>query len=99
MKNNPGWNQKKTQELFAAILELKTKEECRKFFRDLCTLEEVASIVDRWQAVKMVKENKLSYREIAEELGMSTTTVARVAHWLKYGAGGYKLILKRLGYK
>ena len=97
MKNNSAWNQNKTRDLFEAILKLKTPEECRKFFRDLCTLEEVAAMADRWQAVKMIKEGGLSYREIAGKLNMSTTTVARVAHWLNYGEGGYKLMLKRLG--
>jgi len=97
MKNNPSWNQKKTKELFEAILKLKTKEECRKFFRDLCTLEEMAKMADRWQAVKMINESNLSYREIADQLEMSSTTVTRIAHWLNYGEGGYRLVLKRLG--
>jgi len=99
MKNTIAWNKKKTQDLFAAVLKLKTKDECRRFFRDLCTLEEVAEMADRWQSVRMIKENKLSYRDIAKKLKMSTTTVARVGSWLKYGEGGYRLILKRMGYK
>jgi TrpR-related protein YerC/YecD len=51
---------------------------------------------ERWQAAKRVGQGD-GYREIAKDIGMSTTTVARVAHWLNHGKGGYKLILKRLG--
>lgn len=92
------WNQKKTQDLFEAILTLQTKDECRRFFRDLCTLEEMADMVDRWQIVKMIVK-KTSYREIAEKLKVSTTTIARVGHWLRHGTGGYQLIAKRLKLK
>jgi len=99
MKSNTSWNQKKTQDLFTAVLKLRTKDECRRFFRDLCTLEEMTDMTDRFAAVKMIKENKLSYRNIAKKLKISSTTVTRVAHWLNYGEGGYRLILKRLGYK
>ena len=86
----------KQNELWQAVLQLKTKEECAKFFRDLCTLEELKDMSDRWQAARKIAEGK-PYREIAKETGLSTTTVARVAQWLNNGQGGYQLILKRLG--
>lgn len=94
-KRSVGWNTRKTGELFEAILSLKTKEECRRFFRDLCTLEEMTDLVDRWQMVKLIAKG-MSYRDVAKQLRVSTTTVARVAHWMKYGQGGYRLIMKRL---
>lgn len=97
-KKNIDWNQKKNDQLFEAILALKTKDECARFFRDLCTMEEMADMSDRWQMVKMIIKGE-SYREIAKKLKVSTTTVARVAHWLNYGQGGYKLIVKRLRLK
>lgn len=81
--------------MFSAITKLKTPNEAAKFFRDLCTLEELAEMAKRWQAVKMLNKNR-PYREIAKKTGLSTTTVTRVAHWLNYGEGGYKLILKRI---
>jgi len=96
MHHTHPYNQKKAEELWQAVLQLKTKEECRRFFRDLCTIEEMTAMADRWQAVKKVKQGA-AYREVAQEVGMSSTTVARVAYWLKHGQGGYKLILKRLG--
>jgi len=97
-KKSIDWNTKRTEDLFGAILALKTKDECRRFFRDLCTLEEVADMADRWQMVKLIIKN-MSYRDISDKLKVSTTTVARVAHWLNYGEGGYRLIVKRLRLK
>lgn len=86
-----------TLELYKAILKLKTINECKKFFRDLCTLEEIAEMSKRWQAARLLKQKK-PYREVADKTGLSTTTVARVAHWLNYGMGGYQLMLKRLDF-
>lgn len=77
-------------------MKLKTLDEAHRFFRDLCTPEEIDEMARRWQAAKMLAEEK-PYREIAEEVEVSTTTVARVAHWLNSGKGGYRLILHRLG--
>lgn len=89
------WKTKETTELFKAILKLKSIEEAEKFFRDLCTLQEIYEMAKRWQAAKMIDQG-LPIRKIAEKLKMSTTTVARVGHWLNHGEGGYRLILKRI---
>jgi TrpR-related protein YerC/YecD len=91
------WQNKATKELFKAILKLKTPGEAAKFFRDLCTLEELAEMEKRWKAVQMINKGK-SYRLVSEKTGLSTTTVTRVAHWLNHGEGGYRLVLKRLKY-
>ncbi|MDP2736520.1 MAG: YerC/YecD family TrpR-related protein [bacterium] len=85
---------KKTDELFRVIISLKTVKEAEAFFRDLCTIEEIKEMSERWQIAKMVNKN-IPYRKIAEKLNVSTTTVARVALWLNNGAGGYRLILNR----
>lgn len=98
MRHSHQWDLKKCQELWRIILKLKTPEECRKFFRDLCTVEEIIAMADRWQAVKMISQ-KTDYRTIAKAVGMSTTTVVRVATWLNRGEGGYKLMLKRINIK
>jgi len=95
MKSGHSWQNKATKELFKAILKLKNSNEAAKFFRDLCTLEELAEMEKRWQAVKMIAKDK-PYREIAKKTGLSTTTVTRVAHWLNHGEGGYQLVLKRI---
>ena len=86
----------KTNDLFKAILQLKSVEECQDFFRDLLTLEELEEATKRWQVAQKLAEGE-PYRAIADEVGVSTATVTRVAQWLNNGEGGYELILKRLG--
>ena len=85
----------KTKELLEAILKLKNKDEASKFFRDLLTIAEIAEFANRFQMAKMIKKG-IPYAKIAKNLKVSTTTVSRVAHWLKNGRGGYKLILERI---
>lgn len=81
-------------ELYGAILKLKTKDECKKFFRDLCTLSELQAMSERFQVAKLIEKN-IPYRTICEKTGSSTATITRVAHWLHHGEGGYKLALHR----
>lgn len=92
----PSYPDKKTKELFLAILKLKDTKEAIEFFRDLLTLPEIEEFSNRWLAVRLLASGH-SYVEVAEKTKMSTTTVARVAHWLYQGLGGYRLILDRLG--
>ncbi|PIX62158.1 hypothetical protein CO057_00210 [Candidatus Uhrbacteria bacterium CG_4_9_14_0_2_um_filter_41_50] len=84
-----------SDDLFKAILKLKDTDEARAFFRDLLTANEIVEFGQRWKVAQMLAEG-ISYTKIAEETGMSSTTIARVHKWLKKGMGGYKLILKRL---
>ncbi len=88
-------NNKDLKELYKAVLQLKTENECKKFFRDLCTVSELSAMTERFAAVKMVNEG-VPYREISKKIGSSTATITRVAHWLHHGKGGYKLVLERL---
>lgn len=85
---------RQTDELFRAILGLKTIREAERFFRDLCTPEELRAMADRWEIARLVAAGQ-PYREIAKKLGTSTATVSRVADWLNNGLGGYRLILSR----
>ena len=82
------------RDLFRAINSLKTEEETEAFFRDLCTLSELEALAHRWQVARFL-ELELPYVEIAAKTGASTTTVTRVAHWLKHGEGGYRVALSR----
>lgn len=82
-------------ELFAAIRLLKTQDELESFLRDLCTLQELETLAHRWQVAKLVDEG-LPYLEVAERTGASTTTVTRVAQWLRHGEGGYRRALDRI---
>jgi len=84
-----------TDELYDAILNLDSREECAKFFRDLCTLSELKAMTERWQVAKQVNQ-AIPYRAISENTGASTATITRVAHWLHHGEGGYRLVLDRL---
>lgn len=85
----------KDKELIDAIASLKNKDEVKNFLRDLLTVAEIKEFSNRFQAAKMVYQGN-SYLEIAKKLGISTTTVTRVAHWLHHGMNGYLTILKRL---
>jgi TrpR-related protein YerC/YecD len=89
------WSNSNTDELFEAMLQLKSGEECARFFRDLCTLSELKAMGERFQVVKQV-DQEVPYRAISEKTGASTATVTRVAHWLHHGEGGYRLVLDRL---
>ena len=89
------WQSPDSDALFAAILKLKNVGECERFFRDLCTLKELEELVMRFKIAGLLHEDKQSYLQIAEEVGTSTATITRVAHWLHSGENGYKLILNR----
>lgn len=95
MRRSNTWHTKETSVLFNAILKLRARKEAEAFFRDLLTLKEIDEISRRWQAVLLLDKG-LSYREIAEQTGHSTTTVARIAHWLHHGEGGYRMMLGRV---
>ena len=81
--------------LFSAILELKTMEECYKFFEDLCTVQELKALAQRIQVAKLLSEDQV-YSDIVKETGASTATISRVNRCLQYGADGYQTILPRL---
>ena len=82
------------RDLFDAIGALETRQETEAFFRDLCTVGELEAMSHRWQVAKLL-DRGLPYHRIAEQVGASTTTVTRVAHWLKHGEGGYRAALDR----
>jgi TrpR-related protein YerC/YecD len=82
------------KQLFAAIESLETPAEVEGFFRDLCTLSELEAMAHRWQVAQLL-DRGLPYLEVAERTHASTTTVTRVAHWLRHGEGGYRLALDR----
>ena len=81
--------------LFDAILSLKTREECYKFFEDALTVREILDIAQRLKAAEMLKAGK-SYNDVCAATGMSTATISRVSKALERGSGGYRLVLERL---
>lgn len=80
--------------LFNAILTLKDRDECYSFFEDLCTINELLSLSQRFEVAAMLKSHK-TYLEIAEKTGASTATISRVNRSLNYGNDGYDLVFGR----
>jgi len=80
--------------LYGAILALRGVEECRSFFRDLCTPAELQAMADRWAVVELLGRG-LPYREIHRQTGVSVTTIGRVARFLTAGNGGYRTLAAR----
>jgi TrpR-related protein YerC/YecD len=89
-------NQKDIEELYSVILKLESLPECKKFFRDLLTEKEIDDITERWKIAKMLIRG-VPYSQIESELGISSTTIARVHKWVKRGKGGYLIMMKRMG--
>ena len=81
--------------LFDAILCLKDREECYTFFEDVCTINEILSLSQRFEVAKMLKD-KRTYLDISEKTGASTATISRVNRVIKDGCNGYQLIFDRV---
>ena len=81
--------------LFQAVLSLQSKEECYSFFEDLCTVNELLSLSQRFEVATMLRDKK-TYLEIAEKTGASTATISRVNRSLNYGSDGYELVFERM---
>lgn len=89
------WKSKENKKLIQAILALNTDDEARRFLRDLMTEKEIKEFAGRLRAAEMLAD-KISYSIIEKETGLSSTTIARVAKWLKGKGGGYRLIINKL---
>jgi TrpR-related protein YerC/YecD len=88
------WPTKEHRDLFETVASLRTKDEAQRFLRDLCTRAELDAMAHRWQVARLLDEG-LPYLEVAKRAHASTTTVTRVAQWLRRGEGGYELALRR----
>ena len=84
-----------TTHLLDAILTLKTREELQRFFEDLCTIQEINSMAQRFEVAQYLDKG-LTYAQIADITHASTATISRVNRSLVYGAEGYKLALERM---
>ena len=81
--------------LFDAILSLREKDECYTFFEDLCTVNELLSLSQRFEVATMLRDRK-TYLEIADKTGASTATISRVNRSLNYGNDGYEMVFNRM---
>ena len=93
---NPKLKTDAMDSLFEAILCLESKEECYTFFEDLCTINELLSLSQRFEVATMLRDKK-TYMEIVEKTGASTATISRVNRFLSYGNGSCDVIFERLG--
>ncbi|MCL6442778.1 MAG: hypothetical protein K6T83_04850 [Alicyclobacillus sp.] len=82
-------------QLFEAVLTLKTVEECYQLFDDLCTVGEIRSLAQRLEVARMLRKG-YTYHQIEAETGASTATISRVKRCLHYGSDGYAMVLDRM---
>ena len=82
------------EKLYKAILKLKSEEDCRKFFEDICTIKEVLDISQRLEVASLLSSGK-NYQEVSKMTGASTATISRVSRCLNYGSGGYGLVVDK----
>lgn len=82
----------KIDELYQLIAQLKTKEECRALFEDLCTIKEIEKMAERVFAAKLLLEGK-TYQQVISQADISSATLSRVSRCVQYGQG-YSRFLK-----
>ncbi len=88
------WKTPDVEALFDTILRLDTNEEAERYFRDLCTLNELRDMAQRWAVVRLL-DSGLHYAAISRQTGASTATITRIASWLHHGQGGYRAMLDK----
>lgn len=86
---------KVAEQFYCAILALNTKEECKAFFDDICTIKELQDLSQRLQVAVML-DNGMNYQEISKQTSVSSATISRVNKCLNYGDGGYRTVLDRM---
>ena len=89
-------DQKMADQFYSAILSLETKDECRAFFDDICTIKELQDLMQRLQVALMLSKG-MNYQEISNRTSVSSATISRVNRCLNYGEGGYVTVLERMG--
>ena len=93
--NNRNKKSNPDNDLYRAILKLKTPEECYDFFVDLCTVAELKAMEQRFEVAKLLNQG-LIYNDILERTGASSATISRVNRSLNYGTDSYRKVLARL---
>ena len=89
------FNTPSIERLFDAVLRLESREDCAKFFEDICTIKEVQDMAQRLDAAILLDQG-VNYQTISEQVGISTATISRVSKCLNYGSGGYRDALARM---
>lgn len=89
------WRTGEITDLADALIRLRTRDEALRFLRDLCTINELKELGQRWHVARLLDEG-VSYHEISDRTGASSATISRVAQWLRYGRDGYRLVIDRV---
>ena len=85
----------RSEDMYKAILSLKTVDECMKFFDDLCTKSEILAMEQRYHVAYCLDDGMI-YTDILSETGASSATISRVNRSLQYGSGGYDIVFSRI---
>ena len=94
---SPATSANLSDELAMTLLQLRSPDEARALLADLCTPAEIRTLAERWHVARLLDDGELTYREIHEATGVSTTTIVRVARFLRLeDNGGYRTLLNRL---
>lgn len=86
---------KAAKQFYSAVLKLRTEDECRAFFDDVCTIKELQDLIQRFQVAVLLAQGS-NYLEISNQIGVSSATISRVNRCLVYGDGGYSTVISRL---
>ena len=84
-----------TKRLLHAILSLETEDEVSAFLEDVCTINEIVDMAQRFDTALLLDAG-FNYQQIGERVGISTATISRVSRCLNYGAGGYRTVIDRV---
>ena len=85
----------RNDKMYEAILSLRSVDECKKFFDDLCSISELMAMEQRFQVASCLNEGMI-YNDILAETGASSATISRVNRSLQYGSGGYEIAFSRM---
>lgn len=89
--NIKGTDNKMTDDLYDLIASLKSREDCRALFSDMCTNKEIEQMAQRICAARLLIKGK-TYNQVIEETDISSATLSRVSRCVQYGEGYRKFL-------
>ncbi len=89
--NIKGTDNKMIDDLYDLIASLKSREDCRELFSDMCTNKEIEQMAQRIYAARLLIEGK-TYNQVIEETDISSATLSRVSRCVQYGEGYRKFL-------
>ncbi len=92
---NKNTDQPRNDDLYKAVMELRSLDECKRFFDDLCSISELRAMEQRFQVAELLHQGMI-YNDILEKTGASSATISRVNRSLRYGNDGYTVLFQRM---